>query len=133
MSRNVVLVVAVMLALSINFPSSAVAMPTDILSILPEECKILGGKELELTLEGSLPPNSTVDWNVSDGGILSALPGWNATFFAPTRSTTVTISASISPAVPGVENPITRQCIVISPITAPDGVASVPSLSFPIN
>jgi hypothetical protein len=108
-------------------------MPTDALVIQPEECKILGGEELELGLEGSLPPNTAVEWNVSDGGVMSMLPGWTATFFAPSRSTTVTISVYVSPAIPGVENPITRQCIVISPVTAPDGVAAAPSLSFPIN
>jgi hypothetical protein len=133
MSRNVVLIVAVMLALSINVPSNAVAMPTDILTILPEDCRILGGKELLLTLDGTIPPDTTVNWDASDGAITSVLPGSDAIFIAPATSTVVTISVSLSPALPGMESPITRQCVVTSPTSAPDGVASTPSLSFSIN
>jgi hypothetical protein len=141
MSRNVVLIVAVLLALSINLPSSAVAMPTSSLTILPEDCKILAGKELSLTLDGVIPSNTTISWDASDGGITSVLPGSEAIFIAPFKSTLVTISVSISPAVPGTESLITRQCIVTSPNSAPDGVAqagemvvaSTQALSFPIN
>jgi hypothetical protein len=141
MSRNVVLIVALLLALSIDLPSSAVAMPTDTLTILPEDCKILAGKELSLTVDGVIPSNTTINWDASDGGITSVLPGSDAIFIAPFKSTVVTISVSISPAVPGMESLITRQCIVTSPNRAPDGVAqaagmmtsSLPVISFSIN
>jgi hypothetical protein len=133
MSRNVVIIVAVLLALSINVPSSAVAMPTNTLTILPEDCKILAGKEMSLTLNGVFPSNTTINWDASDGGITSVLPGMEAVFIAPYKSTVVTISVSIWPAAPGMESVVTRQCIVTSPTHAPDGVASAPSLSFPIN
>ena len=133
MSRNVVLIVAVLLALSINLPSSAVAMPTNPLIILPEDCKILAGKELLLTLDGVIPSNTTVNWDASDGGITSVLPSSDAIFIAPFKSTVVTISVSVSPAMPGMESVITRQCIVTLPTRAPDGVALAPGLSFPIN
>ena len=122
MSRNVVLIVAILLALSV-IPSSAVAMPTNSLTILPEECKILAGKELSLTLDGTLPSNTTIIWDASEGGITSVLPGTEAIFVAPYESTVVTISVSMSPAAPGPEGVITRQCIVTSPTSAPDGVA----------
>jgi hypothetical protein len=133
MSRNVVIIFAVLLALSINVPSSAVAMPTNTLSVLPEDCKLLAGQELSLTLDGILPSNTTINWDASDGGITFALPGTEAIFVAPYKSTVVTITVSISPATGGMENVITRQCIVTSPARAPDGVASAPNLSFPIN
>ena len=141
MSRNVVLIVAVLLALSINVSSSAVAMPTNTLTILPEDCKILAGKELALTLDGTLPSNTTIFWDASEGGITSVLPGTEAIFVAPYESTVVPISVSISPAAPGLENVVTRQCIVTSPTSAPDGVAqatdrvasSVPVTTFSIN
>ena len=133
MSRNIVLIVAVLLALSINPPSSAGAMPTNPLTILPEECKLFGGKELLLTIDGSIPTNTTLNWDASDGGITSILPGTDATFVAPYKSTLVTITVSLSPAIPGMDSVITRQCIVMSPTRAPDGVASAPSLYFQIN
>jgi hypothetical protein len=133
MSRNAVIIVAVLLALSINVPSSAVAMPTKALTILPEDCKLLAGKELSLTLDRVLPSNTTINWDASDGGITAVLPGTEAIFVAPYESTMVTISVSVSPAMPGMEDVITRQCIVTSPTRAPDGVASAPGLSFPIN
>ena len=123
MSRNVVLIVALLLLLSINIPTSAVAMPTDTLTILPEDCRILAGKELSLTLDGVIPPDTSVSWDVSSGGVTSMLPGGNAVFVAPAETTVVTISVSISPARPGLDSVITRQCIVTSPYSAPDGVA----------
>jgi hypothetical protein len=123
MSRNIVLIVALLLLLSINIPTSAVAMPTDTLTILPEDCRILAGKELSLTLDGTIPPNTSVSWDASSGGVMSVLPGWNAVFVAPPETTVVTISVSISPASPGLDSVITRQCIVTSPYSAPDGVA----------
>lgn len=133
MSRNVVLIVAVLLALSVNLPSSAVAMPTNSLTILPKNCKILAGKELSLSLDGVIPSNTTINWDTSDGGITSVLPGSEAIFIAPFKSTVVTISVSISPAVPGTESVITRQCLVTSPASAPDGVALAPGLNSLIN
>ena len=128
MSRNVVIIVALLLALSIDLPSSAVAMPTNPLTILPEDCKILAGKEMSLTLEGAIPSNTIISWNVSDGGITSMLPGSEAIFIAPFKSTVVRISVSISPDLPGTENLVTRQCIVTSPNSAPDGVAQAGEL-----
>ena len=108
-------------------------MPTNSLTILPEDCKILAGKELPLSLDGVIPSNTTINWDASEGGITSVLPGSEAIFIAPFKSTVVTISVSISPAMPGTEQVITRQCIVISPAHAPDGVALAPGLSFLLN
>ena len=123
MPRNIVLIVALLLPFSINIPSSAAAMPTNTLAILPGDCRIRVGQELPLTLDGFIPPNTTVNWDVTSGGITSVLPGWNAIFVAPSKPTVVTISVSISPAMPGMESIITRQCIVTSRNGAPNGLA----------
>lgn len=123
MFRNVVLIVALLFLLSINIPSSAVAMPTNTLTILPEDCRTLAGKELLLTLDGAIPPGTNVTWDVSSGGITAMLPGQDAVFVAPLETEMVTISVSISPTVPGMDSVLTRQCIVTSPYSAPDGLA----------
>lgn len=123
MSRKVVLIVALLLSLAINIPSKAVAMPTKTLDILPNDCRIPVGKELPLTLEGFVPPNAKVNWAVNDGGITSGLSGPNAIFVAPAKPGVVTISVSISPAIPGMESFLTRQCVVTSLNKAPRGLA----------
>lgn len=130
MSRNVVLIVAILLSFSINLPSSAVAMPTDTFTILPEDCKVLAGKEVSLTLDGAIPPDTTIQWEASDGGITSMLRGSEAIFIAPFKSALVTISVFLSPAIPGVENPVTRQCVVTSPNSAPDGMAQAGEMAI---
>ena len=123
MSRNVVLIVALLLLLSINLPSSAVAMPTNTLTILPEECSMLAGEELSLTLDRHIPPDAVVSWDVDKGSITSVLPGSNAVFIAPSKTAAVTISVTISSRLPGAETLIMRQCIIRSPNDAPRGLA----------
>ena len=125
MSRNILLITVLVLLLSTSIPSSVVAMPTHTPIILPDDCRILAGKEMQLTLDGFLPPNGTVSWNVTMGAITSVMPGRDATFVAPSRSSVVTISAFISPALPGMERQTTRQCIVTLPQHAPKDLARV--------
>jgi len=122
MSRKIVLTVALLLLLVISFSSSAGAMPTNTLTILPKDCQISAGEELSLTLEGRLPPNAVVSWDVNDGGITAVLPGLDAVFVAPGHPAVVTVTVSISSDVPGLETPITRQCIVTSSSSAPRGL-----------
>jgi len=128
MSRKIVLSFSLLLLFTINFPSRAGAMPTNTLTILPQDCRILAGEELPLTLDGSLPPDAAIRWDVDDGGVTSMLPGLNAIFIAPSEPEVVTISVSISSAVPGVQTLITQQCIVTSPNSAPKGLAQVPEI-----
>lgn len=123
MSRNIALTVALLFSFLINIPSRAVAMPANTLTILPADCTTLVGKEVPLTLDGFVPPNTVVGWAVSDGGITSVMPGLNAVFIAPANPMVVTISVSISHGVPGRETLITRHCIVTSPHSAPSGLA----------
>lgn len=123
MPRNVVLIAVLLLSLPIIAPSSAVAMPANTLTILPADCKLLVGQELLLTIDGFIPPSAKVTWDVSRGGITSMLPGQEAILVAPSEPMVVTISVSISSAVPSKETPITRQCIITSLNKAPTGLA----------
>lgn len=131
MSRNIALLFALLLLLSISIPSSAGAMPTNTLTILPGDCRTLVGEELPLTLDGDIPPNTIVRWGVNSGGITSMLTGSDAVFIAPPTPMVVTISVSLSPAKPGMESPITRQCIVTSRNSAPRGLAQAAGMDTP--
>jgi hypothetical protein len=130
MSRNIALIAVILFSLSIIPTSGAVAMPTHAVNILPEDCTLLAGEELSLTLDGFIPPNAVVRWDVNEGGITSVLPGWNALFIAPSQPSEVTISVSISAGVSGAETVITRQCNVTSLNNAPNGFAQIPDAGF---
>jgi hypothetical protein len=123
MPRNVVIIAAVLVALSVITTSGAVAMPARSVTILPQDCRLLVGEEISLTLDGSIPASARIRWGVDGGGITSMLPGQNAVFIAPPEPAVVTISVSITPAMPGMENPVTQQCIVSSLNRAPRGLA----------
>lgn len=139
MPRNVALIFAALLSLSLTAVSGAV--PTNTVTILPENCTIRAGDELPLSLHGPVPPDSVVTWNVNSGGITSVLPGTNAIFVAPSEAAQVTISVSIASAVPGGEIHVTQRCTVTSPNNAPRGLAqatggiaaSLTDLTLPIN
>src|SRR5215204_5651092 len=103
MSRNIFLTFVILLPLTINFPFGAAATPTNTLTIMPEDCRILVGEEMSLTFDGVIPPNTVVSWDVSHGGITAVLPGLTAVFVAPPNPGVVTVSISLSPAVPGMQ------------------------------
>jgi hypothetical protein len=123
MSRNIALIIALSLLLSLNLPTSASAMRTNTLTILPEDCRMLAGEEMILTLDGSIPPNAVIRWDVDKGGIVSTPPDLNAIFVAPLESEVVTISVSVYSSTLGSETPIIRQCIVTSTNSVPSGLA----------
>jgi len=122
MPRNVVLIAAVLLSLLIITTSAAVAMPAKTVTILPEDCRVLVGEEISLTLAGTIPANARIRWDADEGGITSILPGQNAVFIAPQEPAVVTVSVFISHTLPNMETPITRQCIVSAPSGAPRGL-----------
>ncbi len=95
----------------------SVATPTNEVTVLPKDCQMLVNEQLPLTLDGLVPPNAVISWEASAGSIVSAPPGLNALFVAPSQPTVVTISISITSGTPSFQIPITRQCI----ITAKDG------------
>lgn len=129
MRRNVVFIVAILLSLSITATSGAMAMPTNTVTILPEDCKMLVGEELSFSLDGLISSNAVVSWDTSSGGITSVMPGRNALFIAPSEPEVVTISVLIS-GERGTETLITRECIVKSLNQAPSGLAQAPAWSF---
>ena len=123
MPRNVALMIVILLSLLTTTPSGRVVLPTKPVSILPKDCRLLAGEEISLRLEGSVPSNAIVNWEASSGGIISVPPEQDALFVAPSQTAVVTISVSVSPAIPGLKTPITRQCIITSPSNAPRDVA----------
>lgn len=94
-----------------------VATPTNAVTVLPKDCRMMVNEQLPLTLDGLVPPNAVITWEANAGSIISAPPGLNALFVAPAQPTIVMISISISSGTPSLQIPITRQCIV----TASDG------------
>lgn len=120
--------------ISILFPLLAacgnVATPNTAVTILPKECRLLVNEQMPLTLDGLVPPNAVISWQASGGSIVSAVPGLNALFIAPAQPAIVMISVSITSGTPGMEIPITRDCIVTSeeiPITPTDVIPQASS------
>jgi hypothetical protein len=104
-----------------------VATPTNAVTVLPKDCKLLVNEQMPLALDGLVPPNAVISWEANAGSIISAPPGLNALFVAPMQPTVVVISVSISSGTPSVQIPITRECIVISN-ESPTVVSSVPEV-----
>jgi len=91
-----------------------VATPTNAVTVLPKDCRLNVNEQLPMTLDGLVPPNAVITWEADGGSIVSAAPGLNALFIAPSQPAIVTINITISSGTPGVEIPITRQCVVTS-------------------
>lgn len=112
MFRNIAIVFVITLALPIVTAYGAMVLPPGPLGILPEDCQVTVDEEIRLELEGHLPSDMVVSWEVDQGGISYVLPGRSAVFVAPSTPAVVTVTVSISPAIPGFTAPITRQCTV---------------------
>ena len=112
MFRNVALTAVFILVLSIISASEPVTAQSNIMAILPENCRIQVGEELSLELRGSLPSNAVATWEVDYGSVASVLPGLNAVLVAPTKPSVITVYATITGVRPGRWIYVTRQCIV---------------------
>jgi hypothetical protein len=123
MSRKITLMLALLLSFPIIVAYRTGATQSNTLTILPEDCKMLAGEQMTLALDGRIPPNTTISWNVNNGGIVPMSPGSSAIFIAPAESEVVTISVSISSDTPSSETSITRQCIVTATRSVPSGLA----------
>lgn len=110
MSRKITLIFSA--SLFFTAACGNVATPTNTVAIQPRDCKMLVNQTLPFTLDGSIPPNSVVNWEANAGGISFASPGLNALFTAPSQPAVVTISVTISSGTPSVQIPVTVQCIV---------------------
>ena len=108
---------AIIFVISLAFPIMGIweFMTTDIRppAILPEDCTVAVNEEMQLSIQGFLPRNAVALWDVDRGDIMSVLPGSEAILVAPSRPATVTITVSISPALPGIADTLTRECTVI--------------------
>jgi hypothetical protein len=91
-----------------------VATPTNAVTVLPKECRLLVNEQMPLALDGLVPPNAVISWEANAGSIISAPPGLNALFVAPAEPALILISVSISSGTPSVQIPVTRECIVTS-------------------
>jgi len=114
MLRTTAIIAAVFLALSIVAAPEPASVHIGSATILPENCRVTAGKKLSLELDGSLPSSAVVTWKVDSGWVAYVLPGSNAVLVAPSKPGVITVHASISSAMPGLETSITRQCIVTS-------------------
>jgi hypothetical protein len=123
MSRKIALILTLLLSFPMIVAYRTGATQNNTLTILPEDCKMLAGEQMTLALDGFIPPNAVINWNVNNGGIVPTSPGSKAIFIAPSESEVVTISVSISSGTLSSETPITRQCIVTSTKSVPSGLA----------
>mgnify|MGYP001190433129 CR=1 FL=1 len=115
MHRNHLFLISVTLCLSIVLTGCGTpATAASLVKILPDVCEVQAGGQIPLALDGVIPPNATIQWEVSEGSIVFTPPGLNAYFTAPSTPTVVTVSVSISSGTPGVNVPITRQCSVLA-------------------
>jgi len=89
---------------------------------------MLTNEQMPLALDGLVPPNAVISWEANAGSIVSAPPGLNALFVAPSQPAIAIISVSISSGTPSVQIPITRECIVTSlnyPVIEPTVVTEI--------
>ncbi|NCP87253.1 MAG: hypothetical protein CO094_12450 [Anaerolineae bacterium CG_4_9_14_3_um_filter_57_17] len=100
------------------------------LSILPKSCQAQTGQQVNLTLNGTLPPNVSVRWEASAGSIVSTPQGLNATFTAPDQPGSATIYVYISSGTPGSEIPLTITCQVTDSTSPPED--STPTQQPPV-
>jgi hypothetical protein len=112
MFRNAAFILIITLALPIVTAYGATLIPAGPLTVLPQDCQLEVNEQLDLELAGFVPRGSVVSWDVDQGGISSVLPGRDAVLVAPPIPTVVTITITVSPAVPGLPPTIIRQCIV---------------------
>ena len=113
MFRNFALIVVLFLVIS--FVPACAPVPTQnaMLTILPEDCRILVGEEMSLELGGSLPSSAVVTWDVDAGSVVSVLPGSNAVLVAPADPSVITVYATVTGTKPGRWIYVTRQCLVV--------------------
>ena len=112
MFRTISRTIVISLALPIAVAFGNLATPARPLTIFPEDCELPVNGEMLLTLDGLLPSAAVVTWDVDQGGIGSVLPGRNAMLVGTSAPAVITVTASISPALPGLPSKITRQCTV---------------------
>lgn len=112
MFRNLTIIFVITLALPLLTAYGATVIPAGPLTILPRDCHLGANEELRLELVGFIPRSAVISWDVDQGGITSVLPGREAVLVAPSTPTTVTVTVSISPSIPGQLSTLTKQCIV---------------------
>jgi hypothetical protein len=114
MYRNHLFLIMVTLCLSVVTGCGTSATAASLVKILPDVCEVQAGGQIPLALDGVIPPNATIQWEVSEGSVVFTPPGLNAYFTAPSTPTVVIVSVSISSGTPGINSPITRQCSVLA-------------------
>jgi len=82
MYRNVILMTSLALLLPIITACGSTSTPTNTVTILPKDCRMMTGEQMPLALDGLIPPNASISWDANGGGIISAPPGLNALFIA---------------------------------------------------
>jgi len=114
MLRYISLLAVIILAISVFAASSPMTAQSDSLAILPEDCTVAAGEQIFLELDGSLPSNVVVDWEVDHGGVASILPGTNAVLVAPSVPGVITVQVAILPVRSGQVTFLSRECLVTS-------------------
>lgn len=98
--------------------------------ILPLDCRVDSGSSVALSLDGVLPQNAGIRWEVSAGSIVSTGQGLNSVFTAPNIAADVIVSAYISSGTPGSSSePVTRNCSVVAPTFTPVNASQSTALS----
>ena len=136
MSRKLILIFAVSLSLLSPAACGKLPTPSNAVTVLPKDCRLLVGEQMPLTLDGLIPPNAVINWEANSGSMIFAPPALNALFIAPPQPAVVTISVTITSGTPTSQIPITRQCIVTSkdnpelPSSGGDPAVSSPALQM---
>lgn len=112
MSRNIALIIVLSLTLSMGTASEPVTTQNGVFTILPEDCRILAGEALTLELNGPLPSEAVVTWDVDYGEVVYLLPGSSAVLLAPATPSEITVYATITGIKPGRWVYVNRQCLV---------------------
>lgn len=114
MLRKIISIIAVLLSFLSMAACGNISTPSNTVTVLPKDCRMLVGEQMPLTLDGLIPPNAAINWEANAGSMIFAPPALNALFIAPPDPAVVTISVTITSGTPSMQIPISRQCIVTS-------------------
>jgi hypothetical protein len=81
--------------------------------IIPTDCNLQVNQQVSLSLDGTIPQNARINWQVTAGSIVSSGLKVNAVFTAPVTAGDVTVSVIIDTGTPTPS--ITRTCTIIDP------------------
>ncbi len=100
--------------------------------IVPSSCNLYPSQEISLSLQGTVPPNAKITWQVTSGAIVQAPTGYTATYTAPSQPGFYKITVTIEePGKPPTN--VSLECKVEKPMVKTLDVVTPSMTSMPLS